>query len=103
MRFIFLFFLFATFQLCAQEELLFQQPSLPILQLADYERPPSISMDSKKEMVLFSYRETYKTLQDLNQEELRLGGLRVNPILNISSTQSYVTNLKLRMLSDLKA
>ena len=103
MRFIIFFSLLAACQISAQEGLLFQQPSLPILQLADYDRPPSISMDSKKVMVLFSYRETYKTLQDLNQEELRLGGLRVNPLLNISSTQSYVTNLKMRTLSDVKA
>ncbi|MBM3185439.1 MAG: prolyl oligopeptidase family serine peptidase [Bacteroidetes bacterium] len=103
MRFIFFFSILVAFRISAQEQLLFQKPSSPILQLADYERPPSISMDSKKTMVLFSYRDTYKTLQDLNQEELRLGGLRVNPILNISSTQSYVTNLKLRPLSDVKA
>ena len=96
-------FLLLFFGLQAQDELLFQKPSQAILQLADYERPPSISMDSKKIMVLFSYRDTYKTLEDLNQEELRLGGLRVNPILNISSTQSYVTNLKLRKLSDAQA
>ncbi|MFM7682108.1 MAG: hypothetical protein ACKO7P_05110 [Bacteroidota bacterium] len=100
MRLIIVFFILATFQIFAQEDLLFQKSPAPILQLADYETSPSISMDSKKEMVLFSYRETYKTLQDLNQEELRLGGLRVNPILNISSTQSYLTNLKLRALSD---
>jgi dipeptidyl aminopeptidase/acylaminoacyl peptidase len=94
------FILVLVFNLAAQDELLFQKPSDPILQLADFERPPSISMDSKRDMVLFTYRDTYKTLQDLNQEELRLGGLRVNPILNISSTQSYVTNLKLRKLND---
>jgi len=96
-------FLLLFFGVQAQDELLFQKPSQAILQLADYERPPSISMDSKKSMVLFSYRDTYKTLEDLNQEELRLGGLRVNPILNISSTQSYVTNLKLRKLTDARA
>ena len=64
MRFILFFFLVTAFQISAQEQLLFQEPSLPILQLAEYDRPPSISMDSKKAMVLFSYRETYKTLQD---------------------------------------
>ena len=98
----FIFILLYAFSTESQEELLFQKPSTQILELADYERPPSISMDSKKEMVLFSYRDTYKTLQDLNQEEMRLGGLRVNPNLHISSTQSYVTNLKLRKLSDTK-
>jgi len=94
--------LISVFSIFSQEELLFQKPSASILQLADYERPPSISMDNKKQMVLFSYRDTYKTLQDLNQEELRLGGLRVNPTLHISSTQTYVTNLKLRALLDTK-
>jgi dipeptidyl aminopeptidase/acylaminoacyl peptidase len=104
MRSIFSFsFILLFFCVQAQDELLFQKPSQAILQLADYERPPSISMDSKKSMVLFSYRDTYKTLEDLNQEELRLGGLRVNPILNISSTQAYVTNLKLRKLTDAQA
>ena len=97
--FVALISLFSSF---SQEELLFQKPSASILQLADYERPPSISMDNKKQMVLFSYRDTYKTLQDLNQEELRLGGLRVDPTLHISSTQNYVTNLKLRALLDTK-
>jgi dipeptidyl aminopeptidase/acylaminoacyl peptidase len=104
MRSIFSFsFILLFFGVQAQDELLFQKPSQAILQLADYERPPSITMGSKKSMVLFSYRDTYKTLEDLNQEELRLGGLRVNPILNISSTQAYVTNLKLRKLTDAQA
>jgi hypothetical protein len=42
-------------------------------------------MDTKKEYMLLTYRNTYKSLDDLNQDELRLGGLRINPITNISS------------------
>lgn len=57
-------------------------------------------MDTKKEYMLLSYRNTYKTLDDLNQEELRLGGLRINPITNISSTVTYIINLKLRKIQD---
>ena len=68
--------------------------------LADYERAPSVSMDSKKEYILFTYRNTYKTLDDLNQEEMRLGGLRINPITNISSSITYTTNLKIRKVTD---
>lgn len=84
----------------AQENLEFQKPPKEILDLVDYERPPSVSMDSKKEYILFTYRNTYKTLDDLNQEELRLGGLRINPITNISSTVTYLNNLKLRKVKD---
>ena len=80
----------------AQESLTFQKPSAEILALADYERPPSVTMDSKKEYMLLSYRDTYKSLNDLNQEEMRLGGLRINPVTNISSTVTYINNLKIR-------
>ena len=84
----------------AQENLSYQKPSKSILDLADYERAPSVSMDTKKEYMLLSYRNTYKTLDDLNQEELRLGGLRINPVTNISSTVTYITNIKLRKIKD---
>ncbi len=83
----------------AQENLTYQKPSKSILDLADYQRAPTVSMDTKKETMLLMYRNTYKTLDDLNQEELRLGGLRINPVTNISSTVTYTTNLKLRKIS----
>ena len=84
----------------AQENLSYQKPSKSILDLADYQRAPSVSMDTKKEYMLLSYRNTYKTLDDLNQEELRLGGLRINPVTNISSTVTYITNIKLRKIKE---
>ena len=84
----------------AQENVTYQKPSAEILALADYERAPSVTMDSKKEYLLLSYRNTYKTLDDLNQEEMKLGGLRVNPITNISSTVTYINNLKLRKVAE---
>ncbi len=83
----------------AQENLSYQKPPKEILELADYERAPSVNMDSKKEYMLLTYRSTYKTLDDLNQEEMRLGGLRINPVTNISSTVTYVTNLKVRKIA----
>ena len=98
------FFLFLGLSLTtfAQENLNYQKPSKSILELADYERAPSVSMDTKKEYLLLSYRNTYKSLDDLNQDELRLGGLRINPTTNISSTVTYINNLKLRKVSDKK-
>jgi dipeptidyl aminopeptidase/acylaminoacyl peptidase len=83
----------------AQENVTYQKPSKEILDLADYDRAPSVSMDSKKQYMLLSYRNTYKTLDDLNQEEMKLGGLRINPITNISSTVTYINNLKVRKIS----
>ncbi|WP_313803976.1 prolyl oligopeptidase family serine peptidase [Flavobacterium sp.] len=86
--------------LFAQENLTFQKPSKEILALADYDRAPSVMMDTKKEWMLLSYRNTYKTLDELNQEEMRLAGLRINPITNISSTVTYINNLKVRRIKD---
>lgn len=87
-----LLFGFSTF---AQENLSYQKPPKEILELADYERAPSVSMDSKKENMLLSYTNTYKSLDDLNQDEMKLGGLRINPTTNISSTVTYINNLKI--------
>lgn len=94
-----LLFLNMGFFAFAQENLTYQKPSKSILDLADYEKAPTVSMDTKKENMLLMYRNTYKTLDDLNQEELRLGGLRINPVTNISSTVTYTINLKLRKIS----
>ena len=98
--FLLLFFGLAVTIASAQENLTYQKPSTTILALADYERAPSVSMDSKKEYMLLSYRNTYKTLDDLNQEEMRLGGLRINPITNIGSAMNYISNLKIRKVTD---
>lgn len=84
----------------AQENLGYQLPPKSILDLADFERAPSVAMDAKKQYILFSYRSTYKSLDDLNQTEMSLAGLRINPVTNISSTMNYVNNLKVRKYAD---
>lgn len=89
---------FVTPKISAQENLVYQKPPKEILDLVDYERPPSILMDSKKENILLLYRNTYKTLEDLNQDELRLGGFRVHPTHLINSNTSYINNIKAKKL-----
>ncbi|MEG0918074.1 MAG: S9 family peptidase, partial [Myroides sp.] len=71
--------LLATAPMIAQENIMYQKPSKEILQLADYDRAPTVSMNTSKEWMVLSYRNTYKSLDELNQDELRLGGLRINP------------------------
>lgn len=86
----------------AQENIGYQKPSQEILQLADFQRAPSVVMDSNREWMVLLYRDTYKTLEDLNIEELKLAGLRINPKTNISSTVTYTKNLKIRKVKDKK-
>ena len=90
----------AIFVAESQENLTYQKPSPEILKLVDYERAPRVMMDEKKENMVFTFQATYKTLDDLNQEEMRLGGLRINPVTNISSSLTYTNNLKVRKMLD---
>lgn len=83
----------------AQENIAYQTPPKAILDLVDVARAPTVSMDSKKKMMVLSYRNTFKSLAELNQTELRLAGLRINPITNIASTVTYINHLKLRAVA----
>lgn len=92
--------LLTTAPMLAQENITYQKPSKEILQLADYDRAPTVSMSTNKEWMVLSYRNTYKSLDELNQDELRLGGLRINPTTNISSTASFINNIKIKKTND---
>ena len=73
----------------AQENVTFQLPPQEILQLADADMPPSISTDRKAENAFLSYRSRYKTINELSETELRLAGLRINPVTNINSRETF--------------
>ncbi len=92
-----------TISISAQEELVYQKPPKEILELADFERAPSLMMDSKRTKMIFQYRNTYKTLADLSEQEIRLAGLRINPKTNIASTVTYLNNLKYKNFNDIEA
>lgn len=93
-------FLLSGYYGISQENLTYQKPSKEILELAEYQAAPSVLMDSKKTWIVFTFKNTYKSLDDLNQDEMRLGGLRINPKTNISSTLTYINNLKVRKVKD---
>lgn len=76
-----------------QEKLDYQKPPKEILEVADYERAPIPKMDSKLTKMVLNHYNTYDTLEDLAMPELRLAGLRINPITRIESTMSYYNNL----------
>lgn len=98
--FLLIAFLLISFLTKAQENVTYQRPPAEILNLVDIERAPFVNMDSKKEQMLFFYRSTFKTLADLNQPEIKLGGLRINPNANISSTATYLNNIRYKKVSD---
>lgn len=84
----------------SQENIDYQKPPASILELVDVEMAPLVSIDSKREQMIFYYRNAFKSLKDLSQPEMRLAGLRINPKTNISSTASYYNNIKYKKLNE---
>ncbi len=93
-----LFFLF-VFTGFTQENLTYQKPSAEILELVNAPLAPSVLMNDDYSMMILRYRNTFKTIQELSEEELRLAGLRINPKTNIGSRTNYYNNIKVRNLS----
>jgi dipeptidyl aminopeptidase/acylaminoacyl peptidase len=49
--------------------------------------------------MIFLYRDAYKSIEELSQEELRLGGLRIDPKTNIGSRTTYYNNIRIKFLT----
>lgn len=97
---IFAILLIFTVKANAQESLTYQKPSKEILELVDVPLAPRVIFDANKEFMIFQYRDAYKSIEELSQEELRLGGLRINPKTNIHSRVRYYNNLKIKNLKN---
>ncbi len=100
---IYLFLIFIALAATAQENNIYQKPPQEILELVDVQRAPSVLMDDKNENMVLLYRNSYKTIQDLSQKELRLGGLRIDPQTNIGSRVTYYIDIKIKNLKNNKA
>ena len=83
-----------------QQNLGYQTPSEEILDLADVELAPGVQMDSKGDNMVLLYRNQYKSIAELSETEMRLAGLRINPVTNIGSRTNYITNLKVKKTKD---
>jgi len=71
---IYLFFILSLTNLRAQEGVKYQKPPQEILELVDVPMAPYVTLDENKSYMVMLFRDAYKTIEDLSQEELRLGG-----------------------------
>ena len=83
----------------AQENLSYQKPVKEILDLVDVPLAPYVLMPDDKSSMLLIYRDVFKSIEELSQEEMRLGGLRIDPKTNISSRANYFNNIKIQSLT----
>lgn len=94
---LYLVVLFLSTFMYAQENINYQKPPQEILDLAEATLAPSMRMDHKGENFVFLFRSNFKSIAELSEKEMRLGGLRINPKTNINSRQRYYTNMKVRV------
>jgi hypothetical protein len=80
----------------AQENLTYQKPTTGDPGTGRCSPGPSTIIDSKGETMVLLYRDQYKSIAELSENELRLGGLRINPVTNISSRATYYNNIEVK-------
>jgi len=91
-------FLFIS-NIYAQENIGYQKPPSEILDLVDVQLAPSVLLDDHKEFMVLLYRNAFKSIEELSQEELRLAGLRIDPKTNIGSRVTYFNNVEIKNLT----
>ncbi len=89
--------------LFAQENISYQRPSDEILELVDIQLAPTVLISDNNEYMVLLYRDAYSTIEELSQEELRLGGLRIDPVTNIGSRVTYYNNISIKKLNKNKS
>ena len=80
----------------AQENINYQKPPKEILELVDIQRAPSVLIDERSEYMILISKASYKSIEELSQEELRLGGLRINPKTNIGSRVTFFNKIQIK-------
>tara|TARA_B100001142_G_scaffold309258_1_gene341570 strand:+ start:1753 stop:4161 length:2409 start_codon:yes stop_codon:yes gene_type:complete len=94
-KIIFIFICIPLFGI-GQGSLKYQKPPKEILELVDVPLAPSVIVNDNQDFLVLLYRDPFKTINDLSKEELRLGGLRIDPTTNIGSRVRYYNNIKIK-------
>lgn len=85
----------AKYNLMHAQSLNYQVPPQSILELADIKLPPYVLPDKGKKRLLLFDRPTFKSLEEIAEDELRLAGIRVNPANHNTARTSYYTGVKI--------
>ena len=73
----------------------YQKPNESILELADVNPAPRLSINSDGTIALMMHRRMYMGIDDLMEPEIKLAGIRMNPLTLNSSRMNYIYNLEL--------
>ena len=82
-----------------QVDLNYQVPPQSILKLADVNLPPYFLVDDAGEIGVLLYRNQYKSITELSEKEMRLGGLRINPKTNNGSRTNFFNKVSIYQIA----
>ncbi len=91
---IIILFLFVSYAHAQDEG--YKTPPKEIADLLLAKPTPTVSIDSKAEWMLLMERNTYPSVEELAQPELKIAGLRINPNNFGPSRQSFINNFILK-------
>ena len=80
----------------SQSGITYQSPSKEILDLVDVDRAPSILRNSKFTHFIYVYSPMYRSMEDVAQEELRVGGARIYPKTNTRAGINFANKLEIQ-------
>jgi dipeptidyl aminopeptidase/acylaminoacyl peptidase len=84
----------------AQVDITYQKPPKEILELADVPQTPVVLIDDENENIVLLHRSKYKTIVELSETEMRLAGLRINPVTNSGSRTTFYNNITLMRVGE---
>ena len=85
----------------SQENYIYQKPPNEILELVDVSLPPRVLIDENKKFMVHLYRDSYKSIIDLSNPEIKLAGLRLNPNSNSRSRTNYYNNVMISKMDQI--
>ena len=85
----------------SQENYSYQRPPKEILELVDVSLPPRVLIDENKKFMIHLYRDSYKSIIELSDPEIKLAGLRLNPNSNSRSRTNYYNNVMISKMDQI--
>ena len=85
----------------SQENYSYQKPPPEILELVDITLPPRVLIDENKNFMIYLYRNSYKSIDELSSPEIKLAGLRLNPNSSSRSRTNYYNNIMISKMDQI--
>jgi len=92
-KWLFYFMIFNVYFGNAQSDFPYQQPDSNILGLADSKPAPTIRLKHDASVAVLLYRNAYKSIEEMSAPEMKLAGIRVNPITNAPGRTTFFIDI----------